>query len=363
MKKTENKFQFQHSTVNPSITTTRKILMKNRITYLLTAAAALALLVNQATAATFTWNGLGVNRQWNTAGNWVEGALVSANTTDIIMSGNTGVFAMYAGSAYTIKSLTFSNDNTADTLLPLNATGNPASASRNLTFSSDSGNATLTVQSSSTGNKTIERLGTTLAATIILTSSLDVIHNGSGTLTLGNAVNASVTGGGGINKSGTGTLSLPGTNAYSGSTIINAGSVVGRVGGHCANSAVSVAATSGNTATLGIAITDNTKSWTCASLTVNNAGTSSALNFDFTSVSPSATVAPLVITGAATNTTTPAVTVAFGIGSVIAAGSSYPLIARASSSGTEPTAVTVTQPGVTITAHLDTFGHHQLPGH
>ena len=129
-----------------------------------------------------------------------------------------------------------------------------------------------------------------------------------------------------------------------------------KVGGSCSNSAVSVAATSGNTATLSIAVTDNTKSWTFASLTVNNAGTSSGLNFDFTSVSPSATVAPLVITGVATYTTLPTVTVAFGVGSVITAGNSYPLIARASSSGTEPTAVTVTQPGVTITAHLALTG-------
>jgi len=42
MKKAENKFQFQHSPINPSKTTTRKILVKNIVTYLLTAAAAAA---------------------------------------------------------------------------------------------------------------------------------------------------------------------------------------------------------------------------------------------------------------------------------------------------------------------------------
>lgn len=133
-------------------------------------AAALALLVNQATAATFTWDGSEAGRIWSTAGNWVEGALVSANTTDTIISGNANVFAMYAGAAYTMKSLTFDATNTDNTNLSLSATGNPGSGARNLTFSSNSGNATLTVQSGSTGNKTIDRIGTTNAATIILTS-------------------------------------------------------------------------------------------------------------------------------------------------------------------------------------------------
>jgi autotransporter-associated beta strand protein len=324
----------------------------------LAAAAALALLVNHATAATYTWNG-SVSAFWNIAGNWAEGALVSANTTDIIISGTANVGTMLPGAvSYTIKSLTFDATNDADTRFTMTSTLNVAQSARNLTFNSNSGNATLTVESGSTGNKLIDRIGTINPATVSLTSSLDVIHNGSGTLTLGNAVNASVTGGGGINKSGTGTLSLPGNNAYSGSTIINAGSVVGRVGGSCANSAVSVAATSGKTATLGIAITDNTKLWTCASLTVNNAGTSSDLNFDFTTVSPSATVAPLVINGAATYTTTPAVTVALGASSSVTAGNSYPLIARGSSPGSEPTAVTVTTttPSTTITAHLAVTG-------
>jgi len=92
-----------------------------------------------------------------------------------------------------------------------------------MTFSSDSGNATLTVESGSTGNKTIDRVGTINPATITLASSLDVIHNGSGLLTLGNAVNASVTGAGDINKFGTGTLVLAGANSYTGMTTINEG--------------------------------------------------------------------------------------------------------------------------------------------
>jgi autotransporter-associated beta strand protein len=193
--------------------------------FLLQTSAALALLANHATAATFTWDG-DTSQFWNNAGNWAEGALVSANTTDIIISGTANVGLMLPGAvSYTIKSLTFDATNDADTRFSMTSTANAGQSARNLTFSSNSGNATLTVESGSTGNKTIDRIGTTNAATIILTSSLDVIHNGSGTLTLGNAVNASVTGGGGINKSGTGTLSLPGANTYIGATAITTGTL------------------------------------------------------------------------------------------------------------------------------------------
>ncbi len=194
--------------------------------FLLQSSAALALLVNQATAATFTWDGSDT-AFWNLAANWVGGvAPASANTTDIIISGTANVSTMLPGAvSYTVKSLTFDATNDADTRFTMTSTLNPGQSARNLTFSSASGNATLTVESGSTGNKTIDRIGTVNPATIILTSSLDVIHDGSGTLTLGNAVNASITGGGGINKSGTGTLSLVAANTYTGATTITGGTL------------------------------------------------------------------------------------------------------------------------------------------
>jgi autotransporter-associated beta strand protein len=199
--------------------------MKPRFTKSRLALTVLALLCNQATAATFTWDGSDT-AFWNLPANWVGGvAPTSANTTDIIISGTANVGTMYPGSvSYTIKSLTFDATNDAGTTLSMQNGGNAGQGSRNLTFSSNSGNATLTVESGSTGDKTIDRLGTT-AATITLTSSLDVIHNGSGTLTLGKAVNTIVTGAGGINKSGTGTLVLAGANNYSGATNISAGTL------------------------------------------------------------------------------------------------------------------------------------------
>jgi autotransporter-associated beta strand protein len=206
-------------------------IFKSAIACLTLAFTALTLLVNQATAVTYTWDG-STSGFWGINTNWVGDALpVSANTSDMIISGTTNVGAMYSGGtvnlSYTVKSLTFDASNDADTRFIMVQNANPNNGPRNLTFSSNSGNATLTVESGSTGNKLIDRTtgGTGGAATIILTSSLDVIHNGDGTLTLGNSVNASVTGAGGINKSGNGTLVLAGANNYSGATNISAGTL------------------------------------------------------------------------------------------------------------------------------------------
>ena len=200
--------------------------LKNRF-LLLQTSAALALLINSATAATFTWDG-SASTSWATAANWVSDSApgFGGTTTDVVIAGTSNVATIFLATAgtYTLKSLTFDATNDSDTRLFVAGAANTTSNSRNLIFSSSSGNATLTVESDSTGNKTIDRNGT-VAATITLTSSLDVIHNGSGTLTLGNSANTSIAGAGGISKSGTGTLILPGTNTYAGNTSISAGTL------------------------------------------------------------------------------------------------------------------------------------------
>jgi autotransporter-associated beta strand protein len=191
----------------------------------LLSAAALALLVNQATAGTHTWVGGGTGsdtNRWSSVINWTGGGPTSPNA-DVIISGTTNTTSMHAGTlSYTIRSLTF--DATADgfSQLALSSAFTAGATSRNLTFSASSGNATLTVDAGATGNKEILRTGT-LFSDVNLTSSLDVIHNGSGTFTFGGQT--IIKGLGGINKSGTGTLLLAGSNTYTGATTITAGTL------------------------------------------------------------------------------------------------------------------------------------------
>jgi fibronectin-binding autotransporter adhesin len=134
-------------------------------------------------------------------------------------------------------------------------------------------------------------------------------------------------------KTGNGTLTLSGVNTYGGNTTINAGRLQGVVGGSSANSTVIVNAT---TATNSVSITSNTQGWTNAALTVSAAG---VLEFSFGAVTPSTTLSPLNITGAAAFTTTPTVSVLVNSG--LAPGT-YPLMTWGSTSGTVPTTANLT---------------------
>ena len=229
--------------------------------------------------------------------------------------------------------------------------------SANNTLWQDSATAGTYYQEGVTGDSVVFDNGVGLGGTITLNTNVSpagVTANSSANYTFSGS--GGIAGATGLTKSGAGTLTLGTTNTYSGATMINAGQLVGVVGGSCANSAVTVAATAGNTATLGISVTNSTKQWTCAALTVNNAGVSSGLDFDFGTLTPSTTVAPLKITGTAVFTTVPTVTVKLGV--VTPGSTTYPLMTWGSGTIIAPPNVTVTSTtGKAIAARLTVSGN------
>lgn len=170
--------------------------------------------------------------------------------------------------------------------------------------------------------------------------NVQIVNTGNGavTLTLNNTNDYTWRGnisGSGISvvKTGAGKQTFTFTNAYNGTTTINEGNLQFQVGGQSINSTVILNAT---TATNGVFITDNTKFWTCAALTAVAAG---VLEFDFGSLTPSASVSPLNITGAADfSTATPKVHV---VTTGLTPGT-YPLMTWGSILGTAPTKADLT---------------------
>jgi autotransporter-associated beta strand protein len=179
--------------------------------------------------------------------------------------------------------------------------------------------------------------------TLILSGNSTANNTVSGIIANGTQANS-------VTKSGAGTWQLTANNSYSGTTLVNAGKLIFLAGGACASSAVTVSASTNSSATLSIATTNISKQWTCSSLTFSNAGNGSDVEFNFNSLLPSGSVAPLKVSGAASFVTTPVVTItaAVNIGPV---GGQFPLMAWGSVSGVVPINVIFNTPN-SATGHL-----------
>jgi autotransporter-associated beta strand protein len=279
-------------------------------------------------AATLTWNGgYATTGSWQNASNW--GGTAWANGSDIVFGSVNlnNITSTFLAGGKTVKSLTFQAGSPAyNVRLATSGSGGTGSI---LTFISS--NTGLTVEAGDTSSHNIGISD----GSISLQGDLLVTHDGSGTLTFSRPV----TGAFNLTKSGSGLLALTSGNTYSGNTTINAGKLRGVVGGGAANSQVIL---NDPAATFQVQITDNTKTWTCSSLTTAAAGT---LEFNFGSVAASSSASPLTVSGLADfSSATPAVNVLVNAG--LPPGV-YPLITWDSFLGTIPETANLTISAIT----------------
>lgn len=310
-------------------------------------------------AATAVWNISGTLRSTTSAANTMPPSVILNGGT---MTGTTNCYANFGtyfangttitangagnnislpGGAFNVgigvNNLTLNTPLAADALL-IAATIDPNNAAGRLA-KSGAGTVTLTGINTYTASTTISNGTLTLGGAGQLNSGVYaglITNNGAlnYSSTASQTLSGVMSGTGSLTNSGPGTLTLFNANTYSGPTILNGGTTVGVTAGACGRSSVTVASSA---ATLSVSITNNTRNWSCTNLTFDAAGT---LDFNFGTITPSASVAPLVVSNAVAFTATPAVTVrglAFGTLPI----GSYPLMTWASVSGTVPTAVTL----------------------
>ena len=160
--------------------------------------------------------------------------------------------------------------------------------------------------------------GGTYAANI--TNNATFVFNSSANQTLSGLISGSGT----LTKSGNGTLTLAGSNTYAGATAVTAGRLAVLTGGALVNSDVSVS----SGATLGLRILASDAQWGCKSLTLGSGATTA--EFRFSGATPSATTAPLLVSGDLVNSGTLNVTVFRSGGASVAVGT-YPLVGYAGS--------------------------------
>ncbi|WP_168432900.1 hypothetical protein [Pontiella sulfatireligans] len=193
--------------------------IKSKKAALLLVLGLVALAAGSAQAAVYTWTGDETATgndyaDWNYDNNWGGTAPTFVNTDDIKIAG-TATLDQYIRTHRTIRSLEFTSSNTGATQIGFIAANG---ADRDLTFSADTGNSSLTVDASASGDKTLGSFeGSVTPGEVVLLSNLDVTHNGTGNLTFA----CEIRGAGNLNVAGSGTTVFSGTNTYTGNTTVD----------------------------------------------------------------------------------------------------------------------------------------------
>ena len=155
------------------------------------------------------------------------------------------------------------------------------------------------------------------------------------------SLSGSLTGPGGFNKIGGGTLTLSGTNNYVGSTVISNGTLVVKAANLPISGPVTMDGSAGNPI-VSVQIGNQSQDWNMGTLTF--AAGSPTMDFNFSTVTPSSTLAPVQVNGDLAFTVTPFIQVE---GSNILSGT-YPLIKYTGNlSGVAPTALVSLPVGAT----------------
>lgn len=199
--------------------------IKNNSLLRLIPAAAIAVtgIAISSSAHAQTWDGGGATISWGTKENWEGDTLPAFNTSTDLIFNTTAKPDLNIGAARTIRSITFGAD--IDSNFVTNFRTYDGGASAALTMQAASGNATLTVDAGATGNISYGWIGTgTAGGNLILSSDLDIVHNGSGNLTL----SRQITGTSGFTKSGSGTMIVAqfNTNSFTGAANFNGGRAI-----------------------------------------------------------------------------------------------------------------------------------------
>lgn len=161
------------------------------------------------------------------------------------------------------------------------------------------------------------------------------------------SLSGALTGPGGLNKSGGGTLKLSGANNYAGSTVVSNGTLQIAPSSLPTNGAVTLDGTAGSPIN-SVLPTAAGQYWTINGNMTYTAGTVTA-DFNFGTLTPSTTVAPIQVNGDLAFAATPQVTIE---GSNLQVGD-YPLWHYTTISGTPPTTPTLPA-GITGTLVNDT---------